>query len=241
MKLESNVYLHGSALKEAQKQIDEQQVKRLNIDDPNVWNKWRELYDELTDKEHADFLNDSEARYPNQKSFKFENYDYLFNLTNNHNCRVVEVGGWRGELAHECLSKHNISTWLNIDLCSSALDKIATNELRNDPRYIGFRPNKFRWFEGNRIIHSDVLISAHTIEHLSDKDMIKFMYWLKDISIVMLEAPIGMSRVPSSHWHNYLGSHKLEMGWDEINALMELLGFSVELVNNECFLYRTVR
>lgn len=33
-------------------------MKRLNLNDHNVFNKWRELYDELTDQEQQDFANE---------------------------------------------------------------------------------------------------------------------------------------------------------------------------------------
>lgn len=215
-------------------------MKRLDINDPEVWNKWRELYDDLTDEEHAQFLNDSEAKYPSQKSFTVSNYDYLFEKIAKPGCSVFEIGGWKGELAHYCLSKYAIKSWHNIDLCRSALEKTIP-ELKNDDRYSTHAPEWFNWFAygpGGLLEPYDVCLSAHTIEHLSDHHLTQLIYYLTrriGVKTIVFEAPISNG---TNSWNDYVGSHKLTMGWDIINCLFEIQGYSIERVNESCFLYQ---
>ncbi len=206
-------------------------TKRLNLDDPMVWDKWRELYYSLTPEENIEFGNDIEARYPGQQSYNVANFDYLFGEV----CRapaVIEIGGWKGELALHCMSKHVIKSWFNIDMCKAAVEKtVPMGSLPYAARF----PYEFDWFaREERKQDYDVCVSAHTIEHLSDRHLIQLIDYIRGIGLIMFEAPISPK---GDNWDGYHGTHMLTMGWNGVNASMEGRGYRVHQINGQCYLY----
>ncbi len=206
-------------------------MRKFNFDDPNVWDQWREAYDTMTDEEHKAFAAEAEMRYPTQQHFTYTNFAHLFSRLAKPNCDVLEVGGWKGELAKHCLEAFKIKYWLNIEFCEEALNKQV--EISH-PEHYTWRPSKFNWFEEDRTNNGDVLISAHTIEHFSDAHMAKFIKWLSGIPLVMFEAPINHGE---NDWRGYVGTHILKMGWDKINELMAAEGYACTKLNAACYYY----
>lgn len=211
-------------------------MKRLNLNDHNVFNKWRELYDELTDQEQQDFANECEERFPSQVHHDRSNFDFLFSTlrgTNPNGFKVVEVGGWKGELAKYCLEKYSylIRDWTNIEFCENAVEK--TVEISQ--RYEAVNPKTFTWFNKGKLTGYDVFVSAHTIEHLSDDHMAQLIKALSGIPVVMFDAPLSLE---GEDWNDFLGTHKLKMGWNKVNGLMIREGYTSEQVNKGCYIYR---
>ncbi len=206
-------------------------MKRLNVDDPQVFDTWRQLYYDLTEAEQEQFGIDMEAKYPHQVSFTLSNYELLFQSTATPNA-VLEIGGWKGELATEMLSRFsNISSWTNIDYCKPATEKTICT----DPRYSVIYPDCFHWFRVDRHTQHNVFIAAHVIEHLTSKDLVALMDYITGIPIVMFEAPIPMQG--PVNWTGYVGTHILEWGWQEVNAEMEKRNYVPNKINDNCFLY----
>ncbi len=204
----------------------------IDVNDPNVFNKWRAAYSTMTDAEHLEFCNAAEAKWPVQQSFTFSNFNSLFaNIGGSVN--VVELGGWKGELAGRCLAKFPIATWTNLDFCGAAIGKTVTT----DSRYSAYLQNSPTWFRSPRASHFDVCVSAHMIEHLSDEHLLELLDWIKGIPVVMFEAPISYG---DNNWDNYPGTHILKMGWNRINDEMHVRGYDFESVNPDCFTYRLI-
>lgn len=208
----------------------EESSMRLNLDDPNIWNQWRELYYDLTHEENIQFGNDIEARYPGQQSYTLSNFDTVFGSPSLLPTRVLEIGGWKGELAQHCLSKYNISSWLNIDMCKAAVDKSVCK----DPRYTALFPDRFDWFAEKRVNDFDVCVSAHTIEHLSDRHLEQLIEHISGIPCVVFEAPISSGK---NNWNGYQGTHILEHGWIDICAIMLVHGYRSHKLNDHCYLF----
>jgi hypothetical protein len=213
-------------------------MKRLDIDDPQCWNKWRELYDSLTDEEHAQFLNDSESRYPSQKSFTFSNYEFLFDKLSKSPIRksfdeydfsILEVGGWKGELAHQCFTRFGrlIKSWHNIDMCYEAIRKTVAMPFN----YTTFCPKEFAWFSEKKPQFADAFIAAHTIEHLSDRHLWQLLDFVAGIPYVILEAPISEH---GNAWDDYVGTHILKAGWAQIRTYMIQKGYRSQQLNDSC-------
>lgn len=173
------------------------------------FNRWRERYDSLSDEEQLEFYNTIEKYYPEQKSFTLSNYDYLFSLFQGKN--VIEIGGWKGELAKYCLEKYDIKSWTNFELCTGAIEKTVCK----DERYKVF-PVSFRFWR-NMEFGEGIVLASHVIEHLSDKDFLEFAKKVKD-NILCFEAPIS---IKENNWSNYYGTHILKMGWDSIDELFK--------------------
>ncbi len=207
-------------------------MSRINIDDPKFFDWWREHYNDLTHEENIEIGTLLEAKYPGQASFSFSVFNDFFRQ--HKGVRVLEVGGWKGELAYEMMIHHNISSWHNIDMCKAAVDK--TVPMGALPYRATF-PSKFDWFKDPRTEDYDVCVSAHTIEHLSDEHLISLMAHIAGIPNILFEAPIGME---SGNWDGYMGTHILKMGWNTINAMMTGHGYSYTRLNDWCYHYRKV-
>jgi len=201
----------------------------LDLDDPNVWDKWRELYSILTNEEWKEFFNRCEEKYPDQVHHDKSNYDKLFQRIPK-NLYVLEMGGWKGELADYCFSKYKIEAWMNIDICSNAVNK----SIPKRSNYIAICPGEFDWFNKRREGNWDVFVSAHTIEHFSDDHVKQILNYINGIKYVMLEAPI---KEEENDWLGYEGTHILKMGWKEINKLMSNNGYLIQNISPECYFY----
>lgn len=208
------------------------ETKRLDVNDPNVFDKWRALYYDLTLEEQEQFGRDMEEKYPHQQSYTLSNFEHLFNRF--PGCHVLEIGGWKGELADTCLKKFDIKGWHNIDYCRAAVEK----SICHPARYSAYCPSNFFWFKGDRSHMADIAIAAHVIEHLTDEDCFDLMRYLNGISRIMFEAPIAMNG--ETTWDGYIGTHILKMGWDKICDHMKSMGYSVEQINPHCFLFTKI-
>lgn len=204
--------------------------KRLNVDDPKVFDTWRKLYYDLSEAEQEQFGIDMEAKYPHQVSFNAKNFSKLF--TNGEPVNVLEVGGWKGELAAKMLSEFTcINNWTNIDYCKPATEKTICK----DARYKVLYPNRFHWFKDTRFTSYDVFIAAHVIEHLTAEDLVSLIDCMSEIKTVMFEAPITRG---GQGWSGYLGTHILEWGWDKVNEQMQKHGYMPQEINQHCYLYK---
>jgi hypothetical protein len=198
-------------------------MKRLPpLSDPKFWDRWRELYDSFSHEENIEIGNALEAAYPHQVSFNAELFEKFFS-TQPPGVRVLEIGGWKGELAKHLLERNpNIAHWHNIDMCRAAVLKtVPMGELA--PRYTSEFPGSFDWFKQPREFIYDIAISAHTIEHLSDSHLKDLIGFLSGIPVIVFEAPISQETGVS--WAGYPGTHILKMGWAEIESLMAMRGY----------------
>lgn len=207
-------------------------MNRLDVNDPKVFDRWRELYYDLTHEENIEFGNAMEAKYPGQASFNKDAFLSVLKTLPNSS-KILEVGGWKGELAqalfHEASPK--IYSWKNIDMCRAAVMKtVVSPSLPYTPVF----PARFDWFRQPREEHFDACFSAHTIEHLTGLNVIQLIDWLKGIPTIVFEAPISYE---GQTWEGYEGTHILEFGWLRINAYMAGSGYSVEKLNDWCFRY----
>jgi hypothetical protein len=213
-------------------------VSRLNLNDPGVWNKWRELYPVLTDEEQREFANECAASFGHQEHHNIKCFETLFTEFARPNCIVFEVGGWKGELAKKCLEKFEINAWVNMEFCQTAIEQtVSMPEGRGT--YYPVQPDCFEWFKGepNFFLAGafDVFVSAHTIEHFSDEHLAQLLDFTKNIPIVMLEAPISNE---GNSWNDYVGTHILKMGWNAINEIMKKNRYEPLQVTEHCWLYR---
>ena len=185
------------------------------------FDQWREKYDSMTIQEQVEYHNDLESRYPEQAHYHYENIKEVLEQLNN-NSNVLEFGCWKADLAERALNEYpNIFSWVGIEICQSAIEK--TRCLSSKFSYI--IPKDFNWFE-TTIINSNVdcIIATHFIEHLSNEHFNSLAKYCKGVKDVLFEAPLGDD---NQDWTGYLGTHKLNYGWNEVKRVMLENGFIV--------------
>jgi hypothetical protein len=192
-----------------------------------TFNEWRSNYETLTLKEQVDYHNELEKLYPNQAHFDFGFALKVFDLVNPS--EVTEAGGWKGDLANEMLNRYDINLWQNIELCDNAI--LNTN--CKHEKFVNIQPKTFDWFDSK--LYKGLFLATHFIEHLSNEHFNKLAESLTDVEYVYFEAPIENY---AQSWDNYIGTHKLEYGWDEIKNIMK--NHEILIENNYCKLFKRI-
>lgn len=211
-------------------------MNRLDLDDPHVFNRWRDLYNDLTDDEQRDFANACEERFPDQAHANRFAINRVFESHVPARSRVIEIGGWKGELAAHCLKTFFIENWLNIEFCPRAI-AATVPALKDEARYETWCPKSFRWFKDVEPRPSvDVVVATHVIEHFSDADFLDLVKRIAGVKWIFFDAPLTED---GERWDNYLGTHKLEMGWYGVRQVMADHGYCMRPIAKGCYLFTT--
>jgi len=187
------------------------------------FNKWREKYSSYSFKEQKEISNELEVLYPKQQQFNTKEVSNF--LRNIPNPKILEIGGWKGELASEILTQNkSIILWHNYDICSNAIEKTVCN----DKRYKTILLTDFAW---NLDIFSkyNVCILSHVIEHIKKHELIKLFDKIKHIKYIYIDAPLNNPYL-SQGWKNYEGTHVLECGWSGVMNMLK--GYNLKLNGN---------
>ena len=207
-----------------------------------TWNDrfdaWREAYDRMSYADQQRFYTVVETEFPNQKQYNVEEaMNAVQRMANDiDELHVLELGGWKGELASDVLSSSldkYIHCWINFEICPT-LDGKSVCESSKFQLAI---PPDFFW--NVSVPDSNVFISAHCLEHLSMehvKLLIKKLDTIPSLKWVYIESPLEES--PYS-WKQYYGSHVLEVGWPEVEKLLEQIGFHIERTGWFCLGFRS--
>ena len=201
----------------------------LNVEDADVFDQWRANYDKMTSDEHLEFVEKCAAKFPSQVHFTQWIYERLFSSWKN--LRVLEIGGWKGELACYCLSNFEIKDWTNIEICKTAVKN--TVEMPND-KYTTICPDNFFWFRNLKHLKADLLISSNTIEHFSNNDFLYLVEAISDIRMVLFEAPLKNN---GETWQGYYGTHILDMDWADVILVMDRHGYKPTKLSEICYLF----
>ena len=174
------------------------------------WDAYRRDYDKLTPEDQERFYDRVWELYPDQKHFDAKACLRFFaHLGLEKHVHVVEVGGWRGELAAEVLAAlPAIYTWSNVEVCRGAREASVCG----DRRYQALPPNI--------VPTGDVLVSSHAIEHMMLRELNAYLKVIRPRA-VFLAAPLLED---GQDWRGYMGSHVLREGWRDVVALLERKG-----------------
>jgi hypothetical protein len=179
--------------------------------------EWRRQYKDMDYEEQRAFYSWVAKTFPSQVHFDLPGFigaldRFTWELGE---YSVLEVGGWRGELAAEILGRTDqIKEWVNYEIAEPLLDNIKCD----DPRYRMVIPDDFVWnidlFEG------DVLVASDMIEHISGDHLALLVENLPDsVKRIAFKSPLGHWTQPNG-WVGYYGSHILELGWPDVSALL---------------------
>jgi hypothetical protein len=181
------------------------------------WNDWRARYDDMSWQDQVDFYERVGQAHPKQQHFTaIEVLRFARELP--PAAQVLEIGGWRGEMAEFVLAScPDLARWLNIEVLADALNHHVL-----DKRYDVMIPNDFIWRVGLPQGY-DALIMSHTIEHMRAVEL-ELIIAQFDGAALYLEAPLDDPSQPFG-WHDYPGSHILELNWDGVDRLIAAAGF----------------
>lgn len=192
----------------------------MNVAD---FNQWRERYAVMTYQEQQAFYDRVEQDHPAQNSYRQNLPAWLRFFTHVtarlSRPRVLELGGWHGEMAAEILAAFPaLDTWTNYEICPAAVKKSVCD----DRRYRAIVSYDYAW--NVSLPDADVFVACHTIEHITVK---QFELLLDNLPPVVTYAAIEMPLPDEgpAQWAGYHGSHIFEAGWQEATAALALRGF----------------
>jgi hypothetical protein len=192
---------------------------KLDLKNKNVWNEWRENYHSMTTEEQKEFHDAIEAQFPEQAHFETPPFYEALNICKP--TRIVEFGGWKGDLAKIMLEvKPDIRSWKNIEICKAAILKTVCV----DRRYSVIEPENFFWFSNPPFdpYQTDLVVATHFIEHISDFDFKKLVQAIWGAEWMYFEIPLSRT---GSKWKGYTGTHKLTLGWNHVEDLLDKSGY----------------
>ncbi|MEE9365431.1 MAG: hypothetical protein V3W44_01990 [Dehalococcoidales bacterium] len=192
--------------------------------DVATFDAWRENYLHMTYREQQEFYDRVEVEHPHQAAFAAAHFGRFFEHIQEvlEVAYVLEVGGWKGELACKMLaaaSLPGISVWCNVEICQRAVDRGVCDS----SRYTTFVPRSFPW--NVELPPANIFAASHFIEHITRNDLDMLIQNLPDtVRYIGLEAPIpdGGNDID---WTGYHGSHILEIGWRSAERLLMNNGF----------------
>lgn len=186
---------------------------------PSFWDHWRSIYDTLTPSDHSALYRQFYPYSPVQKHFTLSAVtEFMQTYTPRH---VIEIGGWTGDVAEACLNAFPDTYWTNFEICAEAA------RVFRHPRY-ATPPieNVFVWELPLGLGNFDALIASHSLEHMKLADVRKLLSHLPSVRSAYVDCPLRLDTVPDP-WHQYEGSHILECGWHDFEAVFSEFGFDV--------------
>ncbi len=185
------------------------------------WDLFRAKYDSLAPADHAAMMAEFYPLSPVQSHFTMAAIAEFFAV---HPARcVIEVGGWDGAVASAILAAHpSIAHWTNYEIC-----RLATFQF-DDPRYSApALAESFVWDLPLATAAYDVLFASHRLEHMKAVNVRALLARLPTVTAVYVDVPLPDDAV-DYRWPGYIGSHILELGWVQFEALFAEFGFAVE-------------
>jgi hypothetical protein len=181
------------------------------------WDEYRADYDSLTFAQKQLHATWAFKEFPEQEHHSPEWVKRLLAIAVENNASTVaEIGGWRGELAQKMFDEFDLD-WTNYDYCAPAIRNSVFSHEKYHPIVLDRELWEFDHIPG------DIFVAAHVIEHLKERDLRALMSKV-DARWVYFEAPL---LGPGQTWDGYQGDHILEVGWDDVHALMRECGFEL--------------
>ncbi len=188
-----------------------------------LFDRYRKKYDTFPFSYKKKIAQKWLGRYPKQAHFDFPRIKYWLESVVKRPVAVLEIGGWRGDLADIALRGYeHIRLWHNYDLINSGnLQKCF------DERYQLITLDDEIWHSELKSDYN-ALIASHMIEHINWREFKELAGWIPPgIDTVLFEAPLPQSG-ESINWKGDYSSHVLEKGWEQVKSEMKNNGFRVE-------------
>lgn len=182
---------------------------------------WRRRYDRMNIVDHYAFWDDVEREFPEQVH---THKTWVLDVIRRHGDvrRVVEIGGWKGELAACVLDKcPDIESWTNYDWMPRARDLSACNDFRYHVRtcqllYAELPPE------------CDFIVAGHVLEHMRAWEVEGVLRrFCSEAKGLYVEMPLPVGGGPQC-WTGVTAAHILEIGWWGFVDLAEKCSFALK-------------
>lgn len=192
-----------------------------------AFDKWRRDYDGLSYADMKAFYDLVEADHPLQQAYDAGTFArFLQGITANIGAiTVLEIGGWKGELAQLMLQREpDIVTWHNLEICKRAVER----SVFESPKYKPVVPGDFVWTLS--LPDAQVFVASHFIEHIRLWELSALFDNLNGVQFIGLQSPLQPVGID---WTGYHGSHILGVGWIGVSACLSAHGFTEMLALRE--------
>jgi hypothetical protein len=197
------------------------------------FDRYRKLYDSFSFDYKIKKAGEWLLKYPEQANFDINPVNYWLEEIVEKPASIIEIGGWRGDLADKALSTfQQINCWHNYDL-------IKNNDLQkcSDKRYMLVSLKNDLWHQSLDFEYN-ALIATHMIEHINWKEFRELCAWIPaSIVTVLFEAPLPAS-VEHNNWKGDYSSHVFEKGWEQVINEMKNHRFSVVYSENNTVIFK---
>jgi len=188
---------------------------------PVSFDLWRKHYRQLTFRQQVDIYNAWALRYPNQGSHYclpavLKAIEEVKQKLNKNVLRIIELGGYQGELAFDVLTCYPNFIYVNYDFCSIAIQ-------RTKPKLKGYKFWNVRLkkpFWQIPIQKYDLFITSHTLEHMINEEVFKILNHIKQTPFIYVQMPIrhiGYDGVGAGHI--------CSLSWLQIEKHLNSLGY----------------
>lgn len=177
---------------------------------------WRHNYDGMSYPEHVEFYRQAAEAYPEQVHFNEAAVrSFLESVAGN----VLEIGGWKGELAAAVLPDHPaITVWLNVEIAPQAVSESVCT----DSRYSVVVPDTFLWDSDIDLSPYPTMIASHVIEHMKVAHVVKLLDHIPAVAKLYIDAPLAAE--PQA-WGGGESAHIIEIGWQGLMDMLAGYGF----------------
>lgn len=176
---------------------------------------YRNNYSDLSFGDIKLVCNGIDDIFPNQDHGHYRPFAKMFEFLSNVSLKVVELGCHQGHLASTMLKLfNNINSWVGYDICESSLSRSVVKDKRYSTTELT------EWFGSFYLPDFDVLVSSHTLEHLSWEQ-------LQEMIKILAPKPTWMFlEFPVTDWPpNHSSTHVLYIKKQDFDSLMASAGY----------------
>lgn len=207
--------------------LSEEDIQKIGWTGDFDW--FRRVYPTMTFEELKRLYGIWYVKYPEQRYYNIIWFtecirDAMLELGRN-DLKIVEIGGYNGELALEMFRIFNKIEWLNIEV-------IGHNQLKELQNY-NYKEqvlSKQIWDENPDISKYDFFITSDTIEHFPDNEVINIFEYISSSKIKYLSMKIQIID-NGQVWDGQAAAHLINMGTEKAKSILSDLNY--ELIRDD--------
>ena len=194
----------------------------------SFFDRYRRDYAAMSFVEHQHLYRIIERAYPDQTHYDEQAVAAFFTelLAADVVPSVLEIGGWKGELANAMLTQfRDIRSWHNIEICAEAIEKTVCHD--QWARYTCDTGTDFFWNEKPTWIQIfNTLVLSHVVEHMRLQDFAGTIAHCASngIDYIYLDVP-HITEDSHKTWRGWTNTHVLEGGWNDIEGILAQHGY----------------